>query len=178
MKKLLLNHATLSHVAYLIFFMLISVSCSDSCEVTNTYTYFEPVYATRAEVRASIGLKPPQVISKAGRIYFKDDMLFINEIGEGIHIINNHDPASPKPLNFLNIPGNYDLAIVGNTLYADSYVDLVAFDISDLNSIREVGRMDGLFNHYNTLGFKADDTKGFVANWKEVKNVRDRKSVV
>ncbi len=171
MKKLLLNHATMLHFSYLIFFMLISVSCSDTCEVTNTYTYFEPVYATRAEVRASIGLKPPQVISKAGRIYFKDDMLFINEIGEGIHILDNHDPASPKPLNFLKIPGNYDLAIVDNTLYADSYVDLVAFDISDLHAIKEVGRMDGLFNHYNSLGFMADDTKGFVADWKEIKNV-------
>ncbi len=176
MKKLLCNHSTLSHVAYLIFFMLISVSCSDTCEVTNTYTYFEPVYATRAEVRASIGLKPPQVISKAGRIYFKDDMLFINETGEGIHIIDNHDPASPKPLNFFNIPGNYDLSITGHILYADSYVDLVAFDISDLNAIKEVDRIEGLFNHYNTFGFMANDTWGFITDWKEVKNVSVQQS--
>jgi hypothetical protein len=150
--------------------------CSDTCEVTNTYTYFEPVYATRAEVRAAIGLKPPQPISNSGRIYFKDGILFINEAGEGIHIIDNHDASNPKPLSFLNIPGNYDLSIIGSTLYADSYVDLVTFDISDLEAIKEVGRIDGLFNHYNTFGFTADDTKGFIADWKEVKNVTMTKS--
>src|SRR5689334_7243911 len=86
---------------------LISFSCSNNCEVTNTYTYFEPVYQTPAEVKAAIGLVPAKSISNAGRIYFKDNILFINESGEGIHIINNANPANPQPLSFLNIPGNY-----------------------------------------------------------------------
>lgn len=146
-------------------------SCTDTCEVTNSYTYFEPVYATRADVKAAIGLTPPKEISNCGRIYFKDDILFINEYGEGIHIIDNHEPANPKSLNFLNIPGNYDLAIVGNTLYADSYVDLVAFDISDLNAIKEIARIESLFNHYTTFGFTASEGWGLITDWKEVKKV-------
>jgi hypothetical protein len=150
---------------------LISFSCSNNCEITRTYTYFEPVYKTSAEIKAAIGLKPAQSISNAGRIYFKDGILFINESGEGIHLIDNGNPASPQPLSFLNIPGNYDLAIIGNTLYADSFVDLVSFDISDLNDIKEIGRLEGLFNHYNTFGFRADPTKGLITDWQEVENV-------
>jgi hypothetical protein len=91
--------------------------------------------------------------------------------GEGIHIIDNKNPANPIPLKFLNIPGNYDLAILGNTLYADSYIDLLALDISDLNNVREVGRLENLFNHYNSLGLKANEEWGMITDWKEVKQV-------
>ncbi len=146
-------------------------NCSDKCVVTNTYVYYEPVYSTSAEIKAAIGFKPVQAISNAGKIYFKDDILFINEIGDGIHIIDNHNPSSPIPLGFLNIPGNYDLSIINNTLYADSYIDLVAFDISNLQNIKEINRVEGLFNHYNSLGYYADPVKGIVTNWKEVGNV-------
>jgi hypothetical protein len=152
----------------LIFFL---ASCTDKCEVTNSYTYFEPVYTTKAEVKASIALKGPQPIINAGRIYFKDGILFINESGKGIHIIDNHDPSHPMPLSFLNIPGNFDLSIIRSTLYADSFVDLISFDISNLQDIKEIGRMEGLFNHYSTFGFTADATKGLVTDWKEVKKV-------
>lgn len=167
---------TMTHQYPTLFLLCLAIAfiitgCSDSCEVTNTYTYFEPVYATSAEVKAAIGLKPPKQISNAGRIYFKDGILFINESGEGIRIIDNRDPSHPMPLNFLNIPGNFDLSIIGSTLYADSYVDLVVFDISNLNSISEVGRVEGLFDHYNTFGFRGNDSLGFITGWKEVKTV-------
>jgi hypothetical protein len=67
----------------LILFVAPFQSCTDKCEVTTTYTYFEPVYATREEVKAAVGLRAPKTISKAGRIYFKDGILFINESGRG-----------------------------------------------------------------------------------------------
>ena len=37
----------------------------------------------------------------------------------------------PKNISFINIPGNEDMAIKGNTLYADAYGDLVTFDITN-----------------------------------------------
>lgn len=124
-----------------------------------------------AELKAEISFDDPKSLSNIGRIYFKDNIVYINEIGKGIHIIDNHDPRTPKPLGFLNIPGNFDLSIIGNSLYADSYIDLVVFDISSLTNIREVKRMEGLFNHYQSLGFYADNQKGIVTDWKMVKNV-------
>ncbi|MDH4090137.1 MAG: hypothetical protein OEV74_13500 [Cyclobacteriaceae bacterium] len=145
--------------------------CSDTCEVTNEYTYYEPVYTTVEEIRASISLVVPQPIKGVGKIYYKDGILFLNEPGEGIHIIDNSNPANPTPLKFLKVPGNYDLAIKGTTLYADSYVDLVAFDITDINTIQEVGRLEGIFMNYNSLGFSADVNCCVITDWAEKKNV-------
>ena len=122
--------------------------CADNCEVTNEYVYFEPVYSTMDEIRSQVALQSPQSIQAVGQIYFKDGIMYVNDPGKGIHIIDNQNPSNPLPISFLNIPGNFDLAIKGNTLYADSYVDLVAFDLSDLSNIREVSRLEGVFKNY------------------------------
>jgi hypothetical protein len=145
--------------------------CSDKCKVTNSYVYYEPVYTSVQEIKSTVGLEPAHELKDLGKIYFKDKTLFINEVGKGIHIINNTDPSNPKPLGFLNIPGNYDLAILGNTLYADSYIDLVVFDISNIASIKEMSRVEKLFNHYTSLGFNYNPERGILTDWKMVKTV-------
>ncbi|MFM9837708.1 MAG: LVIVD repeat-containing protein [Cyclobacteriaceae bacterium] len=170
LKKLLFQKTFLGKIVPL-FLVLSFFNCSDKCKVTNTYVYYKPVYSTTAQIKAAVGLKEAQPIAEAGKIYLKDKILFINEVGKGIHIINNTDPSNPKPLSFLNIPGNYDLAILGNTLYADSFVDLVAFDVSDLSAIKEINRIERLFNHYNSYGFYSDPQFGTVTDWEMVKTV-------
>ena len=60
--------------------------------------------------------------------------LFINEKNEDIHVIDNADAANPKNLAFWSIPGNVDMAIQGNFMYVDQYVDLVTVDISNMQS--------------------------------------------
>jgi len=143
------------------------VRCSDKCQVKSTYVYFKPVYSTSAEIKAATGLKTATSLSSPGKIYLKDKNLFINETGKGVHLFDNSNPSSPKPLSFLNIPGNYDLAILGNILYADSYVDLVMFDISDFANIKEVNRLEGFFKSYNSMGFYSDPVKGVVTTWEK-----------
>jgi len=158
--------------ALLIILILFSMlSCSDKCTVKSTYVYFKPVYTTTAELKASTGLKIATPLSAPGKIYLKDGNLFVNEIGKGIHLYDNSNPASPKALGFLNIPGNYDLAILGNILYADSYVDLVTFDVSDLTNIKEVNRLEGFFKNYNSMGFYSDPVKGIVTTWEKTATV-------
>jgi hypothetical protein len=144
--------------------------CADRCEVTHQYTYLEPVYTTIDEVRASIEVVSPQSIHSVGKIYFKDDIIFLNQPGEGIHIINNEDPAHPVQLSFLKIPGNFDIAIKGNTLYADSFVDLIAFNVSDLSNIQEVNRVEGVFKNYRVLNYSAAPTNCCVITSWEQKN--------
>jgi hypothetical protein len=168
-------HVSLYALLFLTVLLGISVlleGCSDTCEVTNEYVYYEPVYTTMGEIRESIDLIAPQPIESVGKIYYKDGFMFVNEPGEGIHIIDNHAPSNPVPKKFLKIPGNYDLAIKGNTLYADSYVDLVAFDISDISLIHETGRLESIFKNYNSLGFYADVNVGVITNWAEKKNIQ------
>lgn len=150
-----------------LFIALLGVSCSDKCQETSTFVYYEPVYSTSAQIKAAVKQESPRPLSQLGRIYFKDGILFINEAGKGIHIINNHNPATPENESFLAIPGNFDLAIRGNTLYADSYVDLVAFDITDLTRIKEVSRIENLFNNYMTLGLLVSTEQGILTSWEK-----------
>jgi len=176
MKNIDVHQTKLAFVLVLFAFVAILASCSDKCEETRNLVYYEPVYSTPAQIKAAVTLQVPQEMSQIGKIYFKDGYLFINEIGEGIHIIDNRTPANPKNLSFLKIPGNYDLAIRGNTLYADSYIDLVAFDISDLATIKEVNRIEGLFNNYMTMGFVVSSEQGVLTDWKKVESVNVQES--
>lgn len=167
-------HVSLYALLFLITLLGLSVlleGCTDKCEITNEYTYYEPVYTTIEEIRESVSLLSPQPVHAVGKIYFKDGIMFVNEPGKGIHIINNHDPANPIPLSFLKIPGNYDLAIKGNTLYADSFVDLVAFDVSNITSIHEVNRLEGVFKNYQVFGFAIDANCCVITDWEEKKQV-------
>ena len=88
-------------------------------------------------------------LSRLGR-----SMLEIMEIlaiarEKGIHIYDNTDPQDPVHLLFINVPGNLDIAVNSDYLYVDSYVDLVALDISnidtDINSVVETHRIEDVF---------------------------------
>ena len=155
----------------LLLLLLIPFACEDKYEVEQKYSYFEPIYTTAAEIRASVGVVAPQEIKEAGKIYIKDNWLFVNEVGKGIHVIDNSNPKAPVTKNFLNIPGNYDLAVKGNILYADSYIDLLAIDISDKSNIKIVKRLEGIFSVYNRMGSGIDPEKGIITSWKEKENV-------
>lgn len=167
-------HVCLYALIFLITLLGLSVlleGCTDRCETSTEYVYYEPVYTTVEEIRESITVLPAQPVNTVGKIYFKDGLLFVNEPGEGIHIINNQNPSAPVPLRFVKIPGNYDLAIKGNTLYADSYVDLVAFDIADISNIREVNRLEGVFGNYRVMGYTMDVNCCVITDFQEKKNV-------
>ncbi|HTE33685.1 MAG TPA: hypothetical protein VK666_25065 [Chryseolinea sp.] len=168
-------HVSLYALLFLTVLLGISVlleGCSDKCEITNSYVYYEPVYTDVEELRAAIALEAPQEIKNVGKIYYQDGFMYVNEPGEGIHIIDNHDPAHPAPRHFLKIPGNFDLAIKDHTLYADSFVDLVAFDITDIATVHEVKRLEGVFKNYNVMGYTADVNCCVITSWAEQKTVQ------
>ncbi|MDQ0637267.1 hypothetical protein QF042_000832 [Pedobacter sp. W3I1] len=105
------------------------------------------------EMRAlPVGLTKAIPAKRTGKIYIYNDYLFINEPNEGIHIYNNTNPSAPVNMGFLKIPGNVDLAIHNNILYADSFIDLLAFDISNLNGIKQVKRVTDVFNQLYSAG--------------------------
>lgn len=145
--------------------------CSDTCETTTTYVYYEPVYTSFEELRSSVALKENRPINQAGKIYLINDHLLINEPNEGIHIIDNKDPENPVNIGFINIPGNFDMAAVDGFLYADSYVDLVIIDISDLANPQEIKRIEEVFPNYNSYGYYASAEEGVVTDWVEAERV-------
>src|SRR5450631_2991013 len=117
----------------------------DTCKHTFTYTFYQPVYKTTAEVRANIKSNPAKEIQEPGKIVLLGNYIFLNEVDKGIHIIDNSNPSSPKNIAFIDIPGNEDLAVKGNTLYADLYTDLVTLDIYNPLNVTKTSIIDGVF---------------------------------
>jgi hypothetical protein len=145
--------------------MILGSSCiKDRC--TQTYTYLKPVYRTTNEVRANIKSNAPVDIQRTGKIYLKNEFIFMNEPDKGIHIIDNSNPYAPKNVAFIDIPGNIDLAVKGNILYADSYTDLVAIDITNPLQAKLVNVTEGVFPHRQYWGGFAADTSMVITTWE------------
>ncbi len=152
-----------------LFVLLLGGCIQDKCEQSVTYITLLPEYIsfdelrnTRAKSEAARELENP------GKMYFYNDFIFISELNEGIHIIDNSNPSAPQRVSFISVPGNRDIAVKGNMLYADSYVDLWVIDISDPTSVSQVGREKDVFPYDNWHnGFVGDPALGIVRNWHE-----------
>ena len=130
----------------LIGFTLLFTACiKDSCKETHTYTYFVPVYKAKEEVKANIKSNASKEIEKPGKIYTLGNYIFLNEVDKGIHVIDNNNPSNPVNISFIDIPGNMDMAVKGNILYADMYGDLVTIDITDPRSVKLTKTIEGIF---------------------------------
>src|ERR1035437_55492 len=149
----------------LIFSFFFTGCLKDTCSGTYSYTYYNPVYETKAGVKANIKSNTAREIQNPGKIYIFGNYIFLNEIDKGIHIIDNSNPSSPKNAAFIDIPGNLDLAVKGNTLYADLYADLVTIDITDPLNVAVKKYNERIFP-YRDYGnnFSGDSTK-VIIDW-------------
>jgi hypothetical protein len=147
---------------------LFTACIKDHCKNIRTYTYYEPVYHTKEEVRANIKSNAPQPIENPGKLNILGNYIFLNEIDKGVHVIDNSNPSQPRNIAFIDIPGNVDIAIKGNILYADLYTDLVVLDISDPSHVMVKKIIDFLFpERLYSGGFVADNSK-VITDWKRV----------
>jgi hypothetical protein len=127
-----------------LFFAACSKDKGDS-KGTRTYTIYTPVYKSKANALATINGSAAEPIEHTGKIYLKDNFIYLNEVNKGIHVIDNSNNAKPKQVAFLAIPGNLDIAIKGNILYADMYSDLLALDISDIHHAKITSTIPNFF---------------------------------
>jgi hypothetical protein len=161
------------------FFVLISIlfySCEDS--MIKEYTGYSPVYMSYKDLRATITMEQNVELKKPGKIYFKDNYIFIVEELKGIHVFDNTNPASPVKKTFIKLPGVVDISISGFILYADSFVDLVVLNVENLDNISEVGRVKDILP-YTVPPTKTDfpkanvdKDKGVVLEW-ELKTIKE-----
>src|ERR1700722_2494109 len=119
----------------LLFGIVISFSGCVKDSYKHKYTIAIPVNQKLSVLRTQIASLAPTSLQNTGKIYVKDNLILINEMDKGIHVIDNSNPSQPKNIAFLNIPGNRDMAMQGNILYADMYCDLLAIDISNPNKM-------------------------------------------
>lgn len=141
-------------------FLFVQHGCvKDVCKKTYTYTYFMPLYKTAAEVRANIKSSAPKPVVNPGKIYIRGNYIFLNELNKGIHVIDNTNPAAPKNSAFIDLPGNVDIVIKNDVLYADFYTDLVAMDVSNPLSIVVKKFVNNVFPERFYYGYNTDSAK-------------------
>jgi len=134
-------------------------------ELTRTYTIMRPVYKSKSEVYTNIKSNPPRAIENPGKIFLYGNYIFLNEIDKGVHVIDNSIPSRPVVKAFIDIPGNLDIAVKGNTLYADLYRDLVVVDISNPVQANFVKYIPEVFPTRQYLyGFSGDSNK-VIVDW-------------
>ena len=122
-------------------------SCTqDECNRSQTYIRFDPVYLKVDEIRKDIQIQAARSLKNPGKLYYYNQYILINEVREGLHIIDNKNPESPKNVAFVKIPGNIDMAVKDNVLFADNYIDLLAIDIQNPEKPRLISRTEDVFN--------------------------------
>ncbi|MCC6410191.1 MAG: hypothetical protein IT270_00950 [Saprospiraceae bacterium] len=161
--------ALLPVFALLVVFGMIAPGClRDKCTSDQTFVRFEPIYLSEAEMRSDLSVEAPHTLQNTGKIYAYGNYLFINEQKEGIHIIDNSNPAEPQPLAFWRIKGNVDVAIRGNILYADQYIDLLSIDLSAIQQPQQVCRQKKVFG---LLGY--DVYRGYLVDYKRTEETME-----
>ena len=150
-------------------FMVIAISFMlQGCvkdRLQSTYTYFLPVYKSKAEVLQNINSATPQPLKSTGKIFLYGNYIFINELNKGVHIIDNANPLAPKNISFINIPGNIDIAVKDNTLYADLYTDMITIDIADPANVAVKKVTQKVFPERDYInGFLPDSTR-YIVDW-------------
>jgi len=131
-----------------------------------------PQYMSYDDMRKPSKSTAANAIQNSGKIYIKDNYLFVNEKFKGIHVFDNTNPSAPVNLTFIDIPGNVDLAVRGNYLYADNFVDLIVLDISNITSPIEVARLKDIFPYTIPEATEAypianiDQKQGVIVGWQ------------
>lgn len=163
--------------------MVLFAGCKDYVDEYVTYTVNEPIFMSASEFRSAVAVEDPQPIKKQGKILFYEGYLYISQPEKGIHIIDNRDPSKPRNIAFIELLGNADMQVRNDILYADSFVDLVWFDISDPANPVYKGRKEEVFpqalpdtdNGYSIDYEKSmDRSNGIVIGW----NVVNKKELI
>ncbi|MDC6365610.1 MULTISPECIES: LVIVD repeat-containing protein [Flavobacteriaceae] len=131
--------------------ILLFVSCDDdnSDDKYAEYLVARPLVITKAEFADSVDIVAPRPIDESGKVYTYQDYIFINDKYQGVHVIDNSNNQQPVKIAFIKIPGNVDISVKDDYLYADSLMDLVVIDISDINNIKQVNRLENVL--YNNI---------------------------
>jgi hypothetical protein len=155
----------------IVFFLtgVIFSSClKDSGHLEVTYYEANAIYGDLSAIRQQpVNLKDGNpwytdaaAIVNPGKIYIGDKYILIGEEEKGIHVYNNEDITNPIKINFINVPGNREFFVLGGSLYAESYYDIVKYDISSLEEVKEIGRCPNFINEevkndegHSLLGF-------------------------
>ena len=176
-----------SKLVMLVISLVLVLSCTKNNDDLEMVKVAKPEYMSLTAFRTSVKIDAPRNIIESGKIYTYNNLVLVNDVDEGIHIIDNSNPSSPKKIAFIKIIANKDMEIKGNYLYADSLMDLLVFDISDINNIKEVARLKDVFPVYTPIPFlqnlivdygdTASGETGIIVKWNITEEYRSKDEI-
>lgn len=108
----------------------------------------KPVYAPEPLAKQIQYLGQKQPLKVAGNVYALGSYIFQVDIGRGIHVIDNADPAKAERTGFIAVHGCTQLSIKDGYLYTNNLDDLVVLDLGTPGQVREVGRIKEAFPQF------------------------------
>ena len=155
---------------------LIMGSCvEDEVQPNVSMEGWKPVYLQSEKV-SEVVAEEARPIQKLGKIFYKENYIYVVERLNGIHVIDNTDPTAPQQVKFISIPGCRDIAMKQNYLYADNFTDLVVLDVADKENITLINRVEDLYTplqqaypEFASTGemFECyESSKGTVVDWE------------
>lgn len=113
----------------LTFLCLLCTACiyiDDGGDPPIPISLYDPVVVKRSVLENSTEIQSAKEIVNSGKIYVKDDYLFVGEKNEGFHVFDNSDPSNPVKKAFLKVLGASDLTVKGDIIYINNATDLIA----------------------------------------------------
>jgi len=179
--KILIRYADMTitrtlAILILLSFVLLATSCvREPRDLPDSADGLRPIYI---QVDTDlIRSEDPRPFGILGKIVLQAPYIFINELSQGIHILDNSDPFNPVAIAFFNIPGNIDFTVNGNILFADNSYDLYVINIEDIHNIKlssivenvyEQNRLELAFPpEYDGYFECVDTTRGLVVGWEQ-----------
>jgi len=142
-------------IIYVSFIALLVTSCWDWKKLPPPPEFpaakvlgYVPIYSDDPALY-NIYADTPRAMKNPGKIYVKGNLIFQNDIGFGIHVIDKTNPSQLERIGFINLRGNVELSIKGNYLYANSYADLVVVEITNWHEVKEIQRIKSAFHKGN-----------------------------
>lgn len=169
-------------VPFILFVIILTiVGCKDK-----RYLHYygnKPIYLSYDELRSSVQLENAHSITEKGTFFLHQTTLYVVEPKQGIHIIDNSNPANPIQTGFLRVYGATNLSMKDDIMYVNSYIDLVVLDCSNPAQPVEVNRVKNLFpytynypnNSYRTA--QIDENLGVVIGF-ELADIKEEKTSI
>ena len=149
-------------------FLLVGCIYGNGSEDNFPTEQFEPVYMARDAFENSVAITSPKASINAGKIYLKDNLLFVTDVNKGFQIYNYANPENPIATAYINFPGATDMAIRNNSINVNQATDLVTIDFnSSTNAIIVTNRIKNVFPvKLSPLGnYPQDKPNQVVTNW-------------
>lgn len=138
------------------FLLIASCTDDDSNGKYAEYLVARPIMMDRDEFTQSVNVIAPRPVDESGKVYTYGDYIFVNDKYKGVHVIDNRNPNQPVKTGFIKIPGNVGISVKDDYLFADSLMDLVVIDISNMDQIEQVNRLQNVLYNNVVFPFEAD----------------------